>query len=89
MPEDKKVISVGVSFTPIVQSVNEANINDVINLTLISGLNYYDIVWVNSNNNTEIPTNSDSTVTFKVKGLYKPKVMGHILEVSQYWITVI
>lgn len=86
MPEDQKVINVGVSFTPIVESITEAEINDVIQLKLISGLNYYDIKW--ECGNIVVETNSDSTVIFSKPGIYKPRVIGHLLEVSQYWITI-
>ena len=86
MPNDKTTINVGVTFTPIVQSVNTADVNETIKVQLISGLNHYDIVW--ECNGIIVQTNPDSTVVFTVPGTYKPRVMGHLLEVSQYWITV-
>lgn len=86
MPDDKNIITVGVSFTPIVKSVNAAKVNEIISLELISGLNYYDIKWINGD--IEVDTNPNSTVIFTISGIYKPKVIGHVLEVPQYWITV-
>ena len=80
MPEQEN-IGVGVTFAKIVDSVKDADVNNVIKLFLISGLTPDGIVWVNGD--IVVETNQDSTVVFTVPGTYRPKVLGeHFLHES-------
>ena len=85
MPEEK--ISIGVSFAPIVDSVKTAKINEIIQLGLITGLNNYDLEWINGD--IVVKTNPDRTVVFTVPGVYQAKVLGQYILHESYWITVI
>lgn len=86
MPEDKTTISVGVTMAPIVESVKNANVNDIIQLRLITGLNTYDIVWKNGDITVEV--NPDRTVVFTVPGVYRPFVLNQVFLHESYNITV-
>ena len=85
--EDKQTVNIGVSMAPIVvASNNHPKINEVVSLQLISGLNSYDLEWINGE--LIIPTNPDRTVTFTEPGVYQARVLKQYILHESYWITV-
>ena len=86
MPEDKKVVSVGVTMAPIVESLKNVKVNEIVQLKLITGLNTYDIVYKNGDLTVEV--GPDRTIVFTEPGIYRPWVLNQTFLHESYNINV-
>lgn len=79
--ENSKKISMGVGISPlVVPSVKEAKPFEKVDLVLIDGLTPDGIKWRNMGDldDPDVPTDSDSSVTFNKIGFYRPVILGYL-----------